>query len=312
MVSHRIDRLLAGNMDSDPIRVFIKPEPHKVSKIEEGRLRIISSVSAVDTMIDRMLYTDLSEAIVLHHYRTNFMIGWTPIKLGIVTLRTKLALTTRYLNVDKSAFDWTVPWWLIEELRKYVLALAVGNGNEWNQVHNARFHCLFDKPVFEFSDGTVVQQQLPGVMKSGCYLTIILNSIGQVLIHSLIEYALEKEFELPICVGDDTVQAATDDQRYLIAMEQLGFALKPQVSDKIMFAGVIAEGPYAYLPEYVEKNMFNLAHVKDEDLGPMLASLQYLYYHDKEVLAELRRITVENGLYAYLVSEEQLCKVLYN
>ena len=39
----------------DPIRVFVKNEPHSSKKLEEGRVRLIMSVSIVDQLVERVL-----------------------------------------------------------------------------------------------------------------------------------------------------------------------------------------------------------------------------------------------------------------
>jgi len=39
----------------DPVRVFVKNEPHKLSKIQTGRVRLIMSVSIIDKMIEMLL-----------------------------------------------------------------------------------------------------------------------------------------------------------------------------------------------------------------------------------------------------------------
>lgn len=51
----RFNNLVSGNLQCDPIKVFVKQEPHKRKKLDEGRLRLISSVSLIDTIIDRIL-----------------------------------------------------------------------------------------------------------------------------------------------------------------------------------------------------------------------------------------------------------------
>ena len=47
---------LALNGLCDPIRVFVKNEPHSKLKMSQGRYRIISSVSLVDNLLQRIIF----------------------------------------------------------------------------------------------------------------------------------------------------------------------------------------------------------------------------------------------------------------
>lgn len=55
MVATRIDELQT-RPSCDPVRVFIKEEPASKNKRETGALRLISSVSIVDTVVHRLLF----------------------------------------------------------------------------------------------------------------------------------------------------------------------------------------------------------------------------------------------------------------
>jgi hypothetical protein len=310
LVAQRIQQYLAGEKCQDPIRVFIKPEPHKKSKVDSERWRLISAVSAVDAMVDRMLYLRLSAKAKIGFLATPFMIGWSPFGNGIPILHAKVGQGP-YLNIDKSAFDWTVPAWLIEELHDLIGWLAVDAPDSWRKLHAARFAALFEKPMFRTSDGSSFRQPFVGVMKSGCYLTILLNSESQILIHRLIELVNRAFYPLPATIGDDTSQ--TDFPRrddYLAVFSRLGFSLKIDVSDNIEFAGLVAGPTFTFKPSYVYKNMFALAHQWGEDLQSTLISLQFWYGYDEETKSELRRIAKENGMLEALVGAGKLWEVL--
>lgn len=59
----------------DPIRVFIKNEPTKISKILEGRTRIITGMSLVDQLVVRKYLMPLSSMIVDMHEILPFKMG---------------------------------------------------------------------------------------------------------------------------------------------------------------------------------------------------------------------------------------------
>jgi hypothetical protein len=49
--------LVEGNF-CDPVRVFIKAEPHSTNKVNQDRWRLIFAVSVVDQIIERLLCGD--------------------------------------------------------------------------------------------------------------------------------------------------------------------------------------------------------------------------------------------------------------
>lgn len=91
---------------SDPLKVFVKQEPHKMAKIQEGRYRLISAVSLVDTMIDRILFRTMWAKALSKPLRTPSAVGWVPLSGGWRSIRQMLP--GRTVAIDKSAWDWTV------------------------------------------------------------------------------------------------------------------------------------------------------------------------------------------------------------
>lgn len=73
-VTERIQSLLSGEMEADDIKVFVKQEPHSWEKISEGRFRLISAVSMVDTMVDRIVFGDLVDRVLATAGETPVMI----------------------------------------------------------------------------------------------------------------------------------------------------------------------------------------------------------------------------------------------
>lgn len=59
----------------DPIRMFIKQEPHKEAKLRVGRYRLISAVSFVDTMADRVMLRWLQNKAVANVGKTSCAVG---------------------------------------------------------------------------------------------------------------------------------------------------------------------------------------------------------------------------------------------
>lgn len=293
VVRERLVNLCDGNIVADDIQTFIKQEPHKLKKLEEGRLRLISAVSFVDTMVDRILFGWLTRVAYSVPGRTPCMVGWSPVGGGWKLIGNKFAGKTT-LCLDKEAWDWTVPGYLVDMWREVIQELAIGAAPWWRDAVNARFKLLFEDAVFQFADGTRVFQAVKGIQKSGCLLTILLNSLGQSLLHYLANIRIGKEptDNQPLVIGDDTLQLYFDEApQYIQALKDLGVRIKggnPQ--SFVEFAG-FAYANGACWPAYYQKHLFNMAH--SDSLPEVLASLRVLYIHEPVMSSFIERVTLE-------------------
>lgn len=275
-------RRLNNPDEFDDIKVFIKQEPHKLSKIVEGRFRLISAVSLVDTMVDRILFGKFCRNLLDKVTETPCLIGWSPIAGGFRYLLNKFrGRKTR--GLDKTAWDWTVREWLIKAVKDVLLSLLEGHSPGFKDLVDSRWEALFRDARYQFSDGTVVQQPGWGVMKSGCYLTIVINSIGQMLYHAL----AMKKLSLPpdalrfVTIGDDvTIEDFPQFQEYERIIVSYGAILKPsEPTVHIEFAGFIScieFGEEKSWPEYWRKHLFQITHSQLE-VSRFLPSYHILY-----------------------------------
>lgn len=290
MTRHRFERLLRGELEADNLKVFVKQEAHKVSKLKEGRFRLIQAVSLVDTMLDRVLFGWLGRSCLASVGKTPCLVGWAPLRGGWRELQARFT-GKRVVCIDKSAWDWTVPDWLVDMWFSFITELAYNPAEWWIDMVGKRFKLLFEEARFQFEDGTVVEQGLRGVMKSGCYLTILLNSVSQSMLHYLAnwEMGVSPTFRQPFTMGDDTVQETPSDLlRYAGILERFGFKLKGvKVQNWIEFAGFAYTGKTCF-PAYWAKHLYNLGHT--EALKEVLVSYQYLWAHEPEMSAYVRRV----------------------
>lgn len=290
---------LLDEPSADPLKLFIKREPHKAEKIKEGRFRLISSVSLIDALVDRILFMRLCSKQLQSIGESPLMVGWNPASGGYRLLAHMMNFEN-YFMVDKSSWDWTVPGWMIEALLQIVLNLAPQAPKWWQIMVTRRFDLLFREPVFIFGDGSLAQQQSPGIMKSGCYLTIYLNSISQLLLHAIIEDQMGKVVvSPPLCLGDDTIQGIIDDNflmEYVEKMRTLGFLPKVTVGSEIEFAGfrVFMD---RYIPEYRQKHLYLLMHLTEDDevAKTALQSYQLLYAFVPDMLDWIQKICVRRS-----------------
>lgn len=264
-VSNRIN-----NRDSDPIRLFIKPEPHKVKKLENFRYRLISSVSVIDQIIDKMLFDPFIEACVKNYHYLPSKVGWSPYKGGWKTVP-----IAGQMSCDKSGWDWSVkPWYF--ELGFDVICRLGDFEQLWVDLARWRFKELFGNARFVTSDGVFLKQKQAGVMKSGSVLTIILNSLLQTILHVRVTRELGIPTTTLWAMGDDTTQNRVRDVRaYLAVMKK--YCIVKEAVPRTEFAGHLFIGARVE-PLYWGKHCYQLLHADDsvlEDLGVSYA----LLYH---------------------------------
>lgn len=296
-VKLRFDELLEGKEMSDDIKVFIKQEPHKQAKIEKGDYRLISAVSLIDTLIDRILFAWLARAQLDNVGHTPCMVGWSPVRGGWRLINNRFG-NSPVVCLDRSAWDWTVQGYLVDMWILFLENLPVNAPSWWIEMMKLRFKLLFKagKPWFKFEDGTRVNQETDGIMKSGCYLTILLNSLSQSLLHYLVNIRCGKQPQekQPLSIGDDTVQESFDWLlEYAQEMEKLGLVLKGvKIQHWVEFAGFCFTGKTCF-PAYWKKHLFNMMHTKR--LGETLLSYQYLYVNEPVMYDFVCRVAREVG-----------------
>lgn len=268
IVSQVRDRIL--DRSCDPIRLFIKPEPHKLRKLEEGRYRLISSVSVVDQLIDHVLFGELNDQIVDNFLCLPSRVGWSPYGGGWSWVPRR-----RVMAIDKSSWDWTVSPWMLEAMKEVRLRLAWGD-DYYRELVEWRYQSLFDQPVFVTSGGALLRQKEPGAMKSGCVNTIVDNSVMQVILHEYVCLRLNIRPGHIWAMGDDTLQEVP--LRVHDYLRELGNHCKvKQVLTKAEFCGHEFVGDLAE-PVYFGKHCFNLLHHSTALRSDLTRSYSLLYH----------------------------------
>lgn len=260
--------------DSDPIRLFIKAEPHKKKKLEEGRYRLISSVSIIDQLVDHLLFSDMNTQMIENWINLPSKVGWSPYMGGWK------AMPKSGMALDKSAWDWTMQMWLIDLVLKVRVSLCSNMTDQWKDLATWRYKQLFVNPEFITSGGLVLRQKNPGVMKSGCVNTITDNSIAQVILHNRVCLETGIEPGVIYSMGDDTLQTVpTRVGEYLSAMSS--FARVKEPIFKVEFAGMEFKRNGIVEPLYRGKHAFQILHVIPEVLPSLAQSYQLLYHRSQ-------------------------------
>lgn len=283
---------------ADPIRLFIKPEPHTLKKIYERRFRLISSVSVVDAIIDHMLFGEMNKKMVENYYKISAKVGWSQYNMGW----TRIPLSGQ--SSDKSGWDWTVKSWLIAFMFQLRLALCENPTADWYSLAEFRYYMLFGSPLFVTSGGFIFKQTQPGVMKSGCVNTIADNSLMQEVLDLRVCFEVEEQPGWLMSMGDDVYQKKRSD-RYWEAISK--YCILKTKSDTPDFAGCLFK-PTLVEPLYHGKHCYRLLHVPDKDAQD--TALSYcLFYHKSEKKDQIRKIL--SDLNVQLPTDEW-CEAIYD
>lgn len=259
-------------------RAFIKSEPHKLEKAKEGRWRLIMASSLPVQIVWHMLFDPYNNIVC---EKANEL----PCQQGLIlpfggwkrALR-KWKSEKKFVGLDKSAWDWTAPFWMLQlDLQ---LRFRLGRGRrmrEWFILAEAMYKDAFQYSRIMFSNGMVYLQRIPGIMKSGLVNTISTNSNCQLFAH--VEACIRLNIPilpLPSACGDDTLQRKEQVEN-LDPYREMGIVVKT-VSEGIEFIGheFTDNGP---VPLYLEKHFVNLLYQKTENLGEYLDSMCRMYCH---------------------------------
>jgi hypothetical protein len=208
---------------TDPIRVFVKNEVHKVKKVQTGKVRLISSVSIVDQIIERLLFADQNQAEIKDH-------NWIPSKPGFGMLETSGVNDIReyvslmreigpLVSTDMSTWDFTMQEWeFAAEFKMRSILNRSDSRDSWTIMARNRLMCLCNS-IFALSDGSLFSQRMRGVMKSGSYLTSSTNSRVRAFIAFL-------RGAPSITMGDDCIEVCSNKQSLIDHYYKLGHNVK--------------------------------------------------------------------------------------
>ncbi|QBF54044.1 P2 [Zucchini aphid-borne yellows virus] len=244
----------------DPIRLFVKGEPHKQSKLDEGRYRLIMSVSLVDQLVARVLFQNQNKREIALWRAIPSKPGF-----GLSTDEQVLDFTeslarqvgtnpadvvanwSRYLTpTDCSGFDWSVAEWMLLDDMEVRNRLTLDLTPALKRLRSCWVKCIANS-VFCLSDGTLLEQTTPGVQKSGSYNTSSSNSRIRVMA------AYHAGADWAIAMGDDALESNPAD---LEAYKQLGF--KVEKSGQLEFCSHIFRAPGLALPVNENKMIYKL------------------------------------------------------
>lgn len=238
MVWEMINRRLKDRT-SDPIRLFVKPEPITKKKVAQGRNRLISSVSVIDQLIDAMLFGEMNKKIHDNHHNLASKVGWSPYVGGWKTI------PRGWVATDKSAWDWTATMWLAQECLEARRRLCTTQGpklSQWYELAVWRYKKLYERVEFVTSLGMRFKAMFSGVVKSGSYNTIDDNTMMQEILHIRTCLEIGNPITAQFVLGDDVLQEKMPNPRkYYNHLSQ--FCVLKEVITATEFAGHRFKGP---------------------------------------------------------------------
>lgn len=241
----------------DFVRVFVKDEPHKISKLKQGRVRLIMSVSLVDKIIEMVTSRALHKLEIEHWWEIPSKpgIGFTPEMDKLVY--NDVMKHENMCFADISGWDWSVKPWLVRTAAEGKIRLCENPSEVWKKLVRAEA-IIETRSVYQFSDGVIVAPQFEGIVNSGKYKTSRDNSWMRVFLATLVGS------NHTIAAGDDTVESFVEDafDKY----KALGWELKDyqRVNDGFEFCSRWYEEGNAYFLN-VDKMLMNLLHTKPKD-----------------------------------------------
>jgi hypothetical protein len=250
------DLVRAGLVDC--VKVFVKNEPHKASKLSEGRVRLIFSVSLIDNVIATLLSSNQNNA-------EKSMWQDIPCKsgMGLDDSGLRQLNQTIFDNLQGGLCEADVSGWdfcfqeqdFIEDLKRRTF-LNNGHGTVWEQIAKAHWFCMARK-VMVLSDGSMYEQIYPGIMPSGWKNTTSTNtSVRAICAYDVIIHSGGEPFG--IFMGDDGVERSAIGA--VAGYLELGKIVKMYAQssfDSFEFCSMKFDGNLA-VPLNVDKQLVNL------------------------------------------------------
>ena len=191
----------------DPVRTFVKKEPHSARKLKSKRWRLIFAISLVDQLVERLFSTKQNKAEIKAWLDCPSAPGLSLTNdddlHAIYSKIQNLAKGKPYAEADVTGWDWSVQEW--ELLEEAEMRCELGNFSPIaaNLCRN-RFVCVANS-VYSMPDGRLLVLRDPGVQLSGCYNTSSTNSRVRVMC------ALLAGARWGYAMGDDCVEDYNED-----------------------------------------------------------------------------------------------------
>jgi len=292
------------NWDTDyASRMFGKREVHKREKVDNDMLRMIAGSSLVYTIISHCVFSSLSEAMIDNYRDSPIIYGWSPYREGDHRwLVSEISGYESYLMMDKTQWEDGFLEEIATPTEELILRLAVkptGMSPErfayWKDCASTLFLKFLGPGLYRLNDGSVYQKTVKGKLNSGCYLTIVLNSLAQLYLHVAVCLRMElkvAEIEQHMfkAGGDDTVFAwngSFEVQRYLETYNFWGVSISDySQTDNVLNVeffstkSKLVDAVASPIPLRFNKHVSSLTYVRESVFADALISHMINYCFD--------------------------------
>nr|UHS71553.1 MAG: putative RNA-dependent RNA polymerase [Barnaviridae sp.] len=278
---------------ADAVKLFVKNEPHKKSKLDEGKLRLIFSVSVVENMICALLCAPQNKVEIANWKDIPSCPGIGFHDEGVDdfcdTVRENFPQGPK--SSDVSGWDWSFKQhnYDFDAFRRAIC--NNGFGTEWYHCIRVHYRIMANK-VMTTSDGKMYAQVIPGVMASGWLNTSATNSGGRVGEVWFVQWDVNQIIDLaqqPKAAGDDCLEKEPceprDDVKFVEAYKKQGKIIKTVINETLESFefcstryNAITKTAY---PVNEAKQMFNLLHYCPVDKFDAFARLEQYRYGNR-------------------------------
>ena len=252
-------------------------EPHKPSKLQSGRQRLIFVMALEDQMVDRCLfYTFLREQSKVQSIASK--VGWSPLPTGYREFQKifeKGALVT-----DCSAFDWTLPGHVAIAVQYMKLSQVrnIGLHPLWfNAIMNRMTEVVGPECLLQLPDGSCYRQREYGLMKSGWLKTISDNGAHISWMVSGAAAAMGIPVPVHWAMGDDLSSQlpATEDLATFVGWFEFHGVIVKQWAKAAEFSGF--DFSKECEPLYPQKHRFILQFCPEQQVSQLADAYGLLY-----------------------------------
>jgi hypothetical protein len=215
---------------ADAVRVFIKQEPHKRSKLVDKRYRLIFAVSLVDSLLERVVYQKRCKFEIESWATCPSKPGMGADDEGLSSLRAQLLdLLGKgcILDTDVSGWDWQLKWWIMYcGLFVDFIVMEVPPNSDYFEIMFNHELCAA-RPVFSLSDGTLLQLIRALIMLSGRFVTSFRNSKCRVFIAKL------AGSHKAMAMGDDCCEGLPVDLVDVVLSRYASFGYEGKIEHRV-------------------------------------------------------------------------------
>jgi hypothetical protein len=291
------------------LKLFLKGEPTKRSKLVKDMPRVIAGFPLHVTVKHAAIFRPLMQALTAHWKQTPVKFSFAPGNPGHIEHLASV-LDGKVWESDKSTWDYNFLMWIATCCRDVTKMLAL-KPPSWSEEQyqqylsdiDGAFKQVFETTAYRTSDGHLYKPTHPGIMKSGWFMTIAQNSIAQLVVHVMtcirLGYSDDEIAQLAIVVGGDDVNqepvpAGVD--AYVAAASDLGIPMEIQQRESLFHSEYFSsdlrgtrEKPEFY-PKRWTKHIEHIKVIKREHLGGALISHMRNYRHDVKKFDVLSRM----------------------